>query len=135
MIEEDISSRTLDAFFQVYNEVGDGFLEGLYQRCLVVALRERGLRVETELPLSIQYRGARVGEYRLDVLVERRVIIECKAGDRLHLAHEYQLLNYLRATGLTLGFLFNFGPSPSFKRLANTHRDPSQRKLTTVWKR
>lgn len=135
MIEEELSRRALDAFFQVYNEVGDGFLERTYQRCLVVALKARGLRVETEVPVSLSYRGVDVGEYRLDLLVERRMILECKAGDRVHLAHEYQLLNYLRATRLPLGFLLNFGPSPTFKRLVNTVTPGAEEKLAMTWKR
>lgn len=134
MIEDALSKSVLDAFYEVYNESGDGFLEILYQRCLVIALRRRELRVETEVPVTIHYHGVAVGDYRLDLVVDRRIIVECKAGERLHLVHEYQLLNYLSATGLQVGFLFNFGPSPTFKRFVNERRTHASRKLTAVWK-
>ena len=80
------------------------------------------------------YRGHPVGDYRIDLLVERKVIVECKAGTRLHLAHQHQLLNYLTATGLPLGYLVHFGETPTFMRFVNQQQRSRRRHLTTLWK-
>lgn len=136
LIDSDLSSQVISAFYRVYNEAGHGFLEVLYQRCLVIALRQVGLTVETELPISLRYHGELVGDYRLDLVVNRRLIVECKSGDRLLPVHEHQLMNYLAATGIEVGLLLNFGSRPSFKRLVYEHSKRTRsRHLSTVWKR
>jgi GxxExxY protein len=135
MLEEELSNRVIMAFYKVYNQTGYGFLEMLYQRCLVVALRKLDLRVETEVPVSLLYEGEMVGDYRLDLVIERRIIVECKAGDRLNRVHEQQLMNYLAATGVEVGLLFNFGPQPSFRRFVYEQlKKKRSRHLSTVWK-
>ena len=135
MIDEETTKPIIVAFHRVYNQTGCGFLEILYQRCLVIALRNMGLLVETEVPISLLYDGVPVGDYRLDLLVERRIIVECKAGEKLLRVHEHQLMNYLATTGIEVGLLFNFGPEPSFKRLVyEQSKKTRSRHLTTVWK-
>lgn len=114
----DLTERIIGAFYDVYNELGFGFLESVYHRALVVALRGAGLEVEHEVKLPVYFRGEIVGEFEADILVERNVILELKAVDALGPAHEAQLLNYLKATAVEVGLLLNFGPKPRLKRLA-----------------
>jgi GxxExxY protein len=135
MIEEELSNRVIMAFYKVYNQTGYGFLEALYQRCLVIALRKLDFRVEIEVPISVLYDNEPVGDYRIDLLIERRIIVECKAGDRLHRVHEHQLMSYLAATGIEVGLLFNFGPQPSFKRLVyEQSKKTRSRLISSIWK-
>lgn len=110
----------LGAFFEVYNELGYGFLESVYQRALPIALRARGVQCQREVPVTVHYRGEPVGEYRVDLIVERTVIVEAKAADKLVQAHESQLLDYLRATGLEVGLVLNFGPQATFRRVVRS---------------
>lgn len=135
MIEDALSRSIVGAFHDVYNDTGEGLPEVVYQRCLVIALSYRGLSVSTEVPFTIHYRGRPVGEYRLDLVVEHKVVIECKATERPHLNHEAQLLNYLISTGLPLGYLLHFGKSPTFKRYANQRSNSRRRNLLMTWKR
>jgi GxxExxY protein len=136
MIEEELSKQVILAFFRAFNGTGSRFLENMYQRCLEIELRYLGLAVEREVPISLLYRGEPVGEYRLDVVVERRIIVECKACDRLLPIHEQQLVNYLAATGIEVGLLFNFGAQPTLKRLVYEQSKTTRpRHLSTIWKR
>lgn len=96
------------AVFEVNRELGSGFLEKVYENALSFELRGRGLKVECQTPISVQYKDAVVGEYFADIIVEKRVIIELKAVKNLQKVHEAQLLNYLRATGYKIGLLVNF---------------------------
>jgi GxxExxY protein len=95
--------------YRTYDDLGFGFLESVYQRALVVALRERGLKAEPEAALDVYYRGIEVGHLRTDILVERKVIVEVKASQLLVPADRKQLLNYLRASSIELGLLLHFG--------------------------
>ncbi|MBI3568764.1 MAG: GxxExxY protein [Gemmatimonadetes bacterium] len=114
----DLTGVILGAFFKVFNALGHGFLERVYVRALAQEMRERGLRVELEVPLDVYYGERCVGTYRADCVVQRRVILEIKAVDRLCHAHQAQLLHYLRSTPIEVGLLLNFGPRPEFRRLA-----------------
>jgi GxxExxY protein len=114
----EITEKVIGVFFDVYNELGFGFLESVYHRAMLIALAEAGLKVDTNVPLPVYFRGHLVGEFIADILVERAVILELKAADGLAAAHDSQLLNYLRATACEVGLLLNFGPKPKFKRLA-----------------
>jgi GxxExxY protein len=96
------------AIFEVNRELGAGFLEKVYQNALIVELRGRGLRVESQVPVVVCYKGQAVGEYFADIVVEGQVILELKAVESLQKVHEAQLLNYLRATGYKIGLLVNF---------------------------
>lgn len=128
LLDAELSDRVLGAFYDVYNALGTGFLEGVYEAALLLELRARGLEVEQQCPLQVRYRDAIIGEFRVDLLVEGRLILEIKAVSQIVQAHEAQLVNYLRASGVPVGLLLNFGPKPQFKRkIVSTGRiDPRQ---------
>jgi GxxExxY protein len=113
----DLTSRIIGVFFDVYNELGSGFLESVYVEALALAIRQAGLTVERESPLTVFFRGNAVGKFRADLIVNEAVLVEAKAGSKLHPIHEAQVLNYLRSTVLEVGLLFNFGSRPQFRRL------------------
>jgi GxxExxY protein len=105
------------AIYEVNRELGQGFLEKVYENALLLELRSRGLKAESQVPIVVNYRGQAVGEYYADIVVEDQVIIELKAVDALDRVHEAQLLNYLKATGFKIGLLVNFkGPKAQIKR-------------------
>ena len=109
----------------MYNALGYGFLEKVYENALLLELRRRGLQVEQQTPIKVYYAGQVVGEYFADLLVEGKVIVELKAAEAISPAHEAQLLNYLKATGISVGLLLNFGPRPEFRRKVFT-RSPKK---------
>jgi GxxExxY protein len=115
---EDITRGVIGAFFEVYNELGYGFLESVYREAMVIALESNGLRVEKEFGLEARFRGQVVGLFKADLLVNGCVIVELKALKQLHSIHEAQTLNYLRAGVVEVALLLNFGPEPQIKRLA-----------------
>lgn len=114
---EELTGQIIKTFYGVYNELGYGFLECVYEKAMVIALREAGLAAAPQVPIEVWFRGQRVGEYAADVLVAETVMLELKAARTLEPAHEAQLLNYLRATNIEVGLLLNFGPKPQIKRL------------------
>ena len=105
---DDITYQIRGAIFAVNKVPGYGFLETVYEKALMIELKSRGLRVENQLPLKVRYKEQIVGEYFADLLVEDRVIVEIKAATHLLKAHQAQLLNYLKATGVHVGLLVNF---------------------------
>ena len=113
----DITQRIIGVFYDVYNELGHGFLESVYQKALGLALNAAGLKVCTSIKISVWFRGVQVGHFEADILVENCVLLELKAARALDNSHQAQLLNYLRATDIEVGLLLNFGPKPEFKRL------------------
>ena len=113
----ELSQKILRVFYEVYNELGHGFLESVYQKSLCFALTEAGLLVHSPIAIPVWFRGCRVGNFEGDVLVEKCVLLELKAVRALDSSHKIQLLNYLRATEIELGLLLNFGVRPEFKRL------------------
>lgn len=113
----DLTEKIIGIFYDVYNELGHGFLESTYAEALVVALEESGLKASREVPVSVWFRGRKVGQYYADVMVEDLVLIELKAARALESAHQAQLLHYLRATQVEVGLLLNFGQRPQFRRL------------------
>jgi len=117
LVHGELTREIIGAFFDVYNELGFGFLEAVYQRALPMALAERGIESRREVPLTVHFRGQPIGDYRADLVVDGRVIVETKAAEKIIPVHELQLLTYLRATKLTVGLLLNFGPRPTFRRL------------------
>ena len=117
MIHRRLTRQIIKAFYEVYNELGTGFLESVYEKALYIVLRKGGLRVERQYPISVYFRGTVVGEYRVDLIVEEKVLIELKAVSSVLPEHEAQVLNYLKATKINLGLLMNFGNKPEFKRL------------------
>jgi GxxExxY protein len=116
MKHEELTEKIIKAFYTVYNTLGYGFLERVYENALAIELRKMGLRVVCQQPVNVYYDGQVVGEYFADLLVAERVIVELKAARTLSQEHEAQLLNYLNATSYEVGLLFNFGPKPQLKR-------------------
>lgn len=118
MLHEELTGQILQACFAVMNELGAGFVESVYQRALLVELRQRGLIAELEFPLNVTFRGVIVGNFFADILVESKVILELKAVKALLPEHQAQLINYLKATGIEVGLLINFGnPKLEYRRL------------------
>jgi GxxExxY protein len=111
-----LTGEIIKVFYEVYNELGVGFLESIYENAMVVALAQAGLPVSQQVPCQVIFRGKIVGEYRIDLLVAESVIVETKAVNQLLPVHEAQLVNYLKATGHEIGLLLNFGPTPQVKR-------------------
>ncbi len=108
MTIDEITYKIRGAIFEVNRVLGDGFLEKVYEKALIIELRRCGLRAESQVPLKVIYKNEVVGEYFADILVEGKVIVEIKAVKHLLNEHQAQLLNYLRATGIQVGLLVNF---------------------------
>ena len=112
----DITKEIIGAAFEVHNTLGSGFLEKVYQNALMVELKLRKIGAEAEKPITVHYRGELVGNYIADIVVEDKIIVEIKAIKALSEIHEVQLVNYLKATGIEVGLLINFGTSVQVKR-------------------
>jgi len=113
---EELSRKIIAAAYNVHKELGYGFLEKVYKNALAVELEESGLKCTVEAPLSVSYHGRTVGEYFADIVVDDKIIVEIKAVNKLESLHEVQLVNYLKATGLNVALLINFGRSVEVKR-------------------
>jgi GxxExxY protein len=113
----DVTERIIGIFYDVYNELGYGFHECVYEEALVIALRQAGLATNRQIALPVWFRGHKVGEFRADLLVENSVLLELKSARSLEPAHEAQLLHYLKSTEVEVGMLLNFGVRPQFRRL------------------
>ena len=112
----EITQSIIGAYYDVYNTLGYGFLEKVYENALCVELRRQGNDVRQQEPIEVYYAGQVVGSYYADLLVNDLVIVELKATKALGKEHEAQLMNYLKATRFEVGLLFNFGPEPKFVR-------------------
>jgi GxxExxY protein len=112
-----VTDQILRVFYDVYNELGHGFLESVYHRSLVLALGLRGLEVCSRVPIPVWFRGQQVGHFEADILVDNCVLLELKAARTLNSSHHAQLMNYLKATEIEVGLLLNFGERPEFKRV------------------
>ncbi len=110
-LHSELTQGIIGAAIEVHKELGRGFLEKVYEGALVVELRARGVSVTRQAPISVAYKGTPVGLYFADLFVDDKVICEIKVTDSLSGAHEAQLLNYLKATGMRVGLLLNFGRS------------------------
>jgi GxxExxY protein len=122
----DVTERIVQAFYKVYNVLGHGFLEKVYENAMAIELRKHGLLVDQQAPIKVYYEGEAVGDYYADLLVAGCVIVELKAGEALANEHHAQLINYLKATGIEVGLLVNFGPKPELKRkVFETAQKPS----------
>lgn len=117
MLHQELSNQIIKAYYEVYNELGYGFLEKVYENSMVYVLKNYGLHGSRQVPIKVFFRKQDVGLYFADIIIENKIILELKAADALCIEHEVQLMNYLRATDIELGFLFNFGMKPQFKRL------------------
>jgi GxxExxY protein len=113
----ELTDTVIGIFYEVYNELGFGFLESVYRNSLRLALLEKGLFVEQEVAVSVFFRGQNVGDFRADLVVNGTILLELKTAEQIVAAHESQVLNYLRSTTLEPGLILNFGPKPQVCRL------------------
>jgi GxxExxY protein len=113
----ELTDSIIGVFYEVYNELGFGFLESVYRNSLRIALLEKGFTVEQEAPIAVFFRGKNVGDFRADLIVNGIVLLELKTADSIAAAHESQVLNYLRSTSIEVGIILNFGPKPQVRRL------------------
>ena len=114
---DPLTERIIRVFYEVYNELGFGFLESVYREAMRIALKEAGLRVEAEVPVPVSFRGTLVGVFRADIVVDGRIILELKTADSISKAHEAQVLHYLRASEVEVGLVMNFGAVARFRRI------------------
>ena len=114
----EITELALKAFYTVYNELGYGFLENVYENAIAIEGTDLGLTIRQQVPIEVIYKKQKVGHYEADLVVNDLVIVELKAAEELSKKHVAQLLNYLKATRFEVGLLRNFGPTPVFKRKA-----------------
>lgn len=120
MLYEDITKKILEAGFEVSNELGIGYLEPVYEKALLIALRQKSFRAENQAPLTVKFRGEIVGDFYVDILVEDKVSIELKSATGLTKENYAQTINYLKATEIEVGLLINFGtPKIEYRRFAN----------------
>ncbi len=112
----EMTEKIIGAAYKVHNTLGSGFLEKVYQNSLVIEIRALGFDVEVEKPVKVYYHGEVVGNYVADIIVDGKVLLEIKAIKELSGIHEAQILNYLKATGIEVGLLINFGRSVNIKR-------------------
>jgi GxxExxY protein len=115
-LHKEITEKIISAFFKVYNTLGFGFLEKVYEKALKIELESISLKTKNQFPINVYYKGNNVGDYFADLIVDDKVIVELKAVDILCKEHECQLLNYLKATEYEVGLLLNFGKQPEIKR-------------------
>jgi GxxExxY protein len=109
MLFDELTGKILEVCFEVSRELGAGFLESVYEKALFVALQQKGLSVVCQVPLKVKFRNVIVGEFYADMLVENKVLLELKAASRITPEHKAQIINYLKATGIEVGLLINFG--------------------------
>jgi GxxExxY protein len=120
-LHSDLTGSILEAYYKVYNTLGYGFLEKVYENAMRVELKKRGFTVQQQLPITVHYEDEDVGEYFADLVVNNTIIIELKATAQICHEHEAQLLNYLKATDMEVGLLLNFGTKPQHKRKVFTN--------------
>ncbi|WP_374399123.1 GxxExxY protein [Flavobacterium sp.] len=116
ILHKELTGSILKLFYEVYNELGYGFLEKVYQNALYNELKNNGFDVESQKQIKVYYKNVEVGEYYADLIVNDKVILELKATESITDAHEFQLLNYLKSTNIEVGLLLNFGKKPEFCR-------------------
>jgi GxxExxY protein len=115
-LHQELTEQIIQCFFEVYRQLGFGFLEKVYEHAMIIELQRKGLHAKGQRRTSVFYKGLPVGEYFADIVVEEAVIIELKTAETLVIEHETQLINYLRATNIEVGLLLNFGKKPEIRR-------------------
>jgi GxxExxY protein len=121
LIHKSITDSILKAYYNVYNELGSGFLEKVYQNSMFFELKSFGLKVEAQKQIQVYFKNQLVGDFYSDLLIEDKVIVELKATEFLMDIHTAQIMNYLKATPIEVGMLLNFGEEPEFKRVIYTN--------------
>jgi GxxExxY protein len=121
LLHKSITDAILKVYYEVYNELGYGFLEKVYQNAMYFELKSLRYKVEPQKQINVYFKKQLVGEYYSDLLVEDKVIVELKATELIMNVHVAQIMNYLKATPIEVGMLLNFGEEPEFKRLIYTN--------------
>jgi len=121
IVPKELVDIIISEFYRVYNDLGYGFLERVYKNALYFALMDKGVKCEVEKPIKVYYDGHLVGEYFADLIVDDCIILELKTCEELSSAHEAQLINYLRATEIEIGYLLNFGKKAKYCRKIYTN--------------
>ncbi len=117
MLYEELTEKIINCYYEVYNTLGHGFLEKIYENALIIRLTSLGFICIQQSPIAVWFDGQVVGNYFADIIVDGKIILEIKAGNNEHIqAHEYQLINYLKATEIEVGLLLFFGKKPFIKR-------------------
>ena len=116
MINQEKTSLILKCYYKVYNTLGFGFLEKVYENALFLEMTNMGMNCRKQVPITVFYDGEEVGNYFADIIVDDDIIIELKAAESLCEEHDHQLINYLKATNIEVGLLLNFGLRPEFRR-------------------
>jgi|SRR5437764_10532832 len=127
MKHAELTEKLIGAYYTLYNELGHGFLESIYQRGYAYMLTDLGLSFAEQCPIRVMHRDRDLGEFRMDLVVEGIVLVELKAVKVLEASHEKQVFNYLRATNIEVGLLFNFGPRPQVRRILLDNEFKQQR--------
>ena len=127
-MHEGLTRTVIGSGFEVINELGAGFLESVYERAMLVALSEAGLNAKSQVAVGVCFRGRQVGEFFADLLVEDKVIVELKCAASILPIHEAQVINYLKATGINVGLILNFG-NPKLQLRRYTRRHPHRQKV------
>jgi GxxExxY protein len=122
MLYKVLTGHIIEAFYNVYNELGYGFLEKVYENAMKAELSKQNVSCISQFPIQVYYNEIQVGEYFADLVVNKKVIVELKASKKLVRTHEIQLINYLKATSLEVGLLLNFGEKPQFRRKIFTNK-------------
>lgn len=125
---QELTKLLIGIYYDVYNELGYGFLEKVYQNAMLIELKKRGFEVESQKKICVYYKKEIVGEYIPDIIVNELIIIELKCVEYLVEAHDNQILNYLKATDCEVGLIFNFGKDPQFIRKIFTNEYKRQNK-------
>jgi len=113
---QELTEKIISCFYKVYNTLGYGFLEKVYENSLIIELTKAGLKIEKQKPIKVYYEGYSVGDYFADIIVEDLIILELKATECIVEENELQLINYLKATDKEVGLLLNFGKKPEVRR-------------------
>lgn len=113
----ELTDKIIKTFYEVYNELGHGFLESVYETAMMIAFEAKQISAENQVAAKVWFRDQKIGDFRADMIVEQKVILELKAVSGITEAHKAQLINYLRATEIEVGLILNFGERPQFKRL------------------
>lgn len=130
MLHKELTDQIIRAFYKVYNTLGYGFLENIFKNAMYLEMLKAGLKCETEKPINVFYDNRIIGIFYADIIVvEEKVILELKSIEKLRKEHEYQLLNYLKASELEIGLLLNFGEEPEVKRLIFTN---NRKRITNI---
>lgn len=116
ILHSNVTEKIIEAFYKIYNTLGYGFLENVYENAMRIELKRMGMNVDAQKNIRVHYAGYEVGDYYADLIVNNLIILELKAAETICEEHEAQLINYLKATNIEVGLLLNFGKKPEFKR-------------------